>query len=126
MDAAWTQTTECKQSGTMQNIFHGEMLRDFKGHDGEHFGHKKDEGRYVFSLGIDFFNPLSNKQARKKASVGIISLICLNLPPDLPYKLEYMCLVGIIPGPHEPPLTTLNHYLTLLVDDFLDFWDPGI
>jgi len=37
-----------------------------------------------------------------------------------------MCLVGIIPGPHEPPLTTLNHYLTPLVDDFLDFWDPGV
>jgi hypothetical protein len=26
MDTAWTQTTKCKQSGTMQNIFHGEML----------------------------------------------------------------------------------------------------
>ena len=37
-----------------------------------------------------------------------------------------MCLVGIIPGPHEPPLMTLNHYLTLLVDNFLDFWHPGM
>jgi hypothetical protein len=37
-----------------------------------------------------------------------------------------MCLVGIIPGPHEAPLTTLNHYLTPLVDDFLNFWHPGV
>ena len=37
-----------------------------------------------------------------------------------------MYLVDIIPGPHEPPLTTLNHYLTPLVDDFLDFWHPGV
>ena len=55
MDAAWTQTTKWKQSGTMRDIFHGEMLQDFKGHDGKHFGHEEDEGRYVFSLGIDFF-----------------------------------------------------------------------
>ena len=126
MDAAWTQITEPRRSGTMRDIFHGEMLRDFKGHDRKHFGSEEDEGRYVFSLGVDFFNPLSNKQAGKKVSVGIISLICLNLPPDLRYKSEHMCLVGIIPGPHEPPLTTLNHYLTPLVDDFLDFWDPGV
>ena len=68
--------------------------------------------------------PLSNKQSGKKISVGIISLVCLNLPPC--YKPEHMCLVGIIPGPHEPPLTTLNHCLTPLVDDFLDFWHPGV
>ena len=102
------------------------MLWDFKGHDSKHFGHEEDEGHYVFSLSVDFFNPLSNKQAGNKASVGIISLICLNLSPDLHYKSEYMCIVGIIPGPHEPPLTTFNHYLTPLVDDFLDFWDPSI
>jgi hypothetical protein len=126
MDAAWSQTTESKRSDTMRDIFDGEMLRDFKGPDGKHFRHEADEGRYVFSLGVDFFNPLSNKQSGKKFSVGIISLVCLNLPPDLRYKSEHMCLVGIIPGPHEPPLTTLNHYLTPLVDDFLDFWNPGV
>ena len=58
--------------------------------------------------------------------MGIILLVCLNLPPNIRYKAEHMCLVGIIPGPHEPPLTTLNHYLTPLVDDVLDFWDPGV
>ena len=126
MNAAWTQTTECKRSGTMWDIFHGEMLQDFKGHDSKHFGHEEDKGCYVFLLGNDFFNPLLNKQAGKKASVSIISLICLNLPPDLHYKLEYMCLVGIIPGLHEPLLTTLNHYLTPLIDDFLEFWNPGV
>ena len=58
--------------------------------------------------------------------MGIISLVCLNLPPNICYRSKHMCLVGIIPGPHEPLLTTLNHYLTLLVDNFLDFWDPGM
>ena len=126
MDAAWSRTTESKRSDTMRDIFDGEMLRNFKGPDGKHFGHEEDEGRYVFSLSLDFFNPLSNKQSGKKVSVGIISLVCLNLPPDVRYKPEHMCLVGIIPGPHEPPLTALNHYLTPLVDDFMDFWHPGV
>ena len=37
-----------------------------------------------------------------------------------------MFLAGVIPGPHEPPLNTLNHYLTLLVVDLLNFWNPGV
>jgi len=126
MDAAWSRTMDSKQSDTMRDIFDGEMLREFKGPDGKHFGHEEDEGRYVFSLSVDFFNPLSNKQSGKKVSVGIVSLVCLNLPPDIRYKSEHMCLLGIIPGPHEPPLTTLNHYLAPVVDDFMDFWDPGV
>jgi hypothetical protein len=118
MDAAWSQTRESKRSDTMRDIFDGEMLQNFKGPDGKHFGQEEDEGRYVSSLSIDFFNPLSNKQSGKKVSVGIISLVCLSLPPDIGHKAEHMCLVGIIPGPHETPLTTLNHFLTPLVDDF--------
>src|SRR5271168_127053 len=118
MDAVWSRTMDSKQSETMRDIFYGEMPREFKGPYGKHFGHEEDEGRYVFSLGVDFFNPLLNKQSGKNVSVGIISLVCLNLPPDIGYKSEHMCLVGIIPGPHEPPLTTLNHYLTPLLMTF--------
>src|SRR5271155_739534 len=58
MDAAWSQTTHPKRSDTKQDIFDGEMLRNFKGPDGKHFSHEEDEGRYVFLLSVDFFNPL--------------------------------------------------------------------
>jgi len=37
-----------------------------------------------------------------------------------------MFLAGVILGPKEPPLTTLNHYLTPLVNEFIDFWNPGV
>ena len=37
-----------------------------------------------------------------------------------------MFLAGVIPGPHEPPLNALNHYLTPLVDNLLNFWNPGV
>ena len=124
MDSAWNTTDP--HVDRMHDIFDGEVLRNFSGPDGKHFSVGGEEGRYVFSLCVDFFNPLSNKQAGKKMSVGLISLVCLNLPPELRYKPENMFLAGVIPGPHEPPLNTLNHYLTPLVDDLLDFWNPGV
>lgn len=77
-------------------------------------------------MSVDWFNPLTTKQAGKKPSVGVVSLVCLKLPTDKHYKLENMFLAGIIPGPHEPSLDAVNHFLTPIVDDFLDFWDPGV
>jgi Transposase family tnp2 len=126
MDAAWDAMAQETSSGEMHDIFDGSVLKDFQGPDGKHFRFGGEEGRYVFSLCVDFFNPLGNKQAGKKYSMGIISLVCLNLPPDMRYKPENMFMAGVVPGPKEPPLTTLNHYLTPLVDDFLEFWKPGV
>jgi hypothetical protein len=124
MDAAWT--TSDSIGDEMRDIFDGDMLRNFKGPNGLLFSQSNGEGRYVFSLSVDFFNPLSNKQAGKKVSIGLISLVCLNLPVELRYKTEYMFLAGIIPGPHEPPFDTSNHYLRPVVGDFVDLWSPGI
>ena len=81
MDSAWNTTDPTINS--MHDIFDGEVLHNFSGPDGKHFSVGGEEGRYVFSLCVDFFNPLSNKQAGKKMSVGLISLVCLNLPPEL-------------------------------------------
>ena len=122
MDSAWNTTDPAIDH--MHDIFDGEVLCNFSGPDGKHFSVSGEEGRYVFSLCVDFFNPLSNKQAGKKISVGLISLVCLNLPPELQYKPENMFLTGVIP--HEPPLNALNHYLTPLVDSLLNFWNPGV
>ena len=127
MDNAWTS---CKDGSPppkeMKDIFDAKIVRDFKGADGQHFSAGGDEGRYIFSLCVDYFNPLGNKQAGKKKSISLISLVCLNLPPEMRYKPENMFLFGIIPGPKEPPLTCLNHYLRPLVDMLLEFWYTGI
>lgn len=77
----------------------------------------------MFSLNINGFNPFGRKQARKVASVGGIYLVCLNLPPDIHYNLENMCLVGVIPGPHHTSLDKINNFLVLLVNDFLHYWE---
>src|SRR6202789_3244416 len=124
MDSAWQ--SKAPEDGIMYDIFDGDYIRDFKGPDGRCFSLGGEEGRYVFSLSVDFFNPYTNKQSGKKISVGLISVVCLNLPPSMRYKPENMFLSGIIPGPKEPPLTALNPYLKPLVDDLIDFWETGV
>jgi hypothetical protein len=125
MDKSWMPCKE-RPAPEMKDIFDGEVLHNFKGLDGQHFSAGGEEGRYVFSLCLDYFNPLGNKQAGKKKSIGLISMVCLNLPPEMRYKPENMFLFGIIPGPNEPPLACFNHYLHILIEELLEFWYSGV
>jgi hypothetical protein len=115
------------QGGATSDIFGGTVLREFCGPDGLPFlPSKGSEGRYVFGLSVDAFNPFLNKQAGKKASSTAIYMVCLNLPPSIRYKAENMYLAGVIPGPREPSLTQINHLLEPLVEELLEFWTPGV
>jgi Transposase family tnp2 len=122
LDAAWdrSETTE------LRDVFDGATLKGFPGPDGRLFLDGGDEGRYAFSLCCDFFNSLGNKKAGKSQSLGMIALVCLNLPPDLRYKPENMFLAGVVPGPQEPPLDCLNQYFSPLVTEFLEFWETPV
>ena len=126
MDGSWSLGDRNTKENELADIFDGEVLKRFKGPNGELFGAGGTEGHYAFSLCVDFFNPFGNKAAGKSTSCGMISLVCLNIPPDIRYKPENMFLAGIIPGPREPPLTAINHYLSCIVDDLIDFWSPGV
>lgn len=111
----------------LRDIWDGRVFREFKGPDGKPFIQPGiQEGRYIFSLCMDGFNPFIMKEAGKKVSVCAISMVLLNLPVDVRYKVENMFLVGIIPGPKEPSLEQINHILRPLVDDLLCFWKPGV
>ena len=41
----------------------------------------EDELRLAWSLSVDWFNPYHNKAVGKSASIGVIVMSCLNLPP---------------------------------------------
>lgn len=124
MDGAWNRIHESPADSSMNDIFQGSRVREFKGHDGRHFSESGPEnsGRYLFSLGFDFFNPLRNLANGKRVSVGVIALVCLNLPIDLRYKPENIFLAGIIPGPKEPDFDHINPYFKPIVDIFHKFW----
>ena len=112
---------------THMDMFSGDALRQFSDCNGRTFlPSRPSEGRYVFGLSVDAFNPFLNKQAGKRASSTAIYMVLLNLPPSARYKVENMYLAGIVPGPREPSLTQINHLLRPLVDELLEFWDPGV
>ncbi|PPQ79206.1 hypothetical protein CVT26_000557 [Gymnopilus dilepis] len=124
MDNAWNNM-DPEADGRLTDIFQGSVVREFKGYDEvTHFSNigGKDAGHYLFSLACDFFNPLRNLANGKKVSVGVIALICLNLPIHLRYQPENIFLAGIIPGPQEPKLDGINPYLKPVVDSFLELW----
>ncbi|MBW0506791.1 hypothetical protein O181_046506 [Austropuccinia psidii MF-1] len=83
-----------------------------------------DTLRLCFSLFEDWFNPWHNKLSGKQESMGIVSLSCLNLPPSIWHKLPHLFIVGIMPGPQAPNMTTISDLLTPLVDDLLQLKDP--
>lgn len=84
-----------------------------------------EEGRFAFSLNIDFFNIEGMRIHGATTSTGLISMACLNLPPEIRYKPENL-YAAIIPGPHQPSLTDLNHYVRPLVDDMVESWERGV
>ncbi|MBW0560032.1 hypothetical protein O181_099747, partial [Austropuccinia psidii MF-1] len=73
-----------------------------------------------FSLFIDWYNRLQNKLAGVQVSMGLIMLNCLNLPPQLRYQTKYMFLSGIILGPKQPNMVTINNILKPLVNKLLE------
>ncbi|OBZ77594.1 hypothetical protein A0H81_02219 [Grifola frondosa] len=66
------------------------------------------------------------KEAKQKVTSTAMYMVCLNLPPHLRYLPENVYLAGVIPGPGKPHLDQLNHFLALIVDELVDFWDPGV
>lgn len=112
---------------TIDDIWRSKVFADLKDLEGNAFlsGLAK-EGRLVFSLSVDSFNPFHNKTAKQSVSSTGIWLVLLNLPQHLRYLQENMYLAGVIPGPDKPSLSDIYHYIDLLIDELLEFWDPGV
>jgi hypothetical protein len=86
-------------------------------------GLKRSELRLVWSLLADWFNPYTNKQAGKSASVGSIAMALLNLPPSLRYGTDCIYLHGVVPK--DPPLEQVNQFLSPLVDQLEIAYEKG-
>ena len=68
-------------------------------------------------ISVDWFQPFKHVQY----SVGVISLVILNLPRCLRYRRGNLIIVGIIPGPNEPSLH-INAFLEPLVIELIKLW----
>lgn len=111
----------------IKNPFEAHFLGTFSGpQPGKLFIDRGDEGHYVFALHVDFFKPEGMTQREASTSSGIISMACLNLPLGVRYKPENLYLAGIIPGPKQPSLENLNHYVWPLMTDLATSWERGV
>ncbi|KAJ3503629.1 hypothetical protein NLJ89_g8347 [Agrocybe chaxingu] len=109
---------------SVRDFFGAGALRNLSGPDCKVFlDGPPEELRLVFSIFVDWFNPYGNKAAGKRASIGAIYLVCLNLPVHLRYRVENIYVAGLIPG--EPETHHINHLLHPLVSDLLVLWKSG-
>ncbi|KAG2050548.1 hypothetical protein BDR06DRAFT_1064675 [Suillus hirtellus] len=75
--------------------FEAQFLRQFNGpQPGSLFVDRGEEGHYVFALHVDFFNLEGLNIRSASTSCGIISMACLNLPVDIRYKPENICMAA--------------------------------
>ena len=107
----------------MADIWDSPVLKNLRGKDGTPFFAKHgNEARLAFSLGADSFHPLGSLEAKQSMSATAIYLVLLNFPKEQRFKYKNMYLVGVIPGPSKPSLDQINHSLSHLVLELLEFW----
>ncbi|KAF8601122.1 hypothetical protein BDV93DRAFT_446414, partial [Ceratobasidium sp. AG-I] len=115
-----------RPTSLLTDVWDGTFLNSFPIGEPSFFDAPPDELRLCMLLFHDFFNPLRNKTAGKLRSVGCVYMVCLNLPSDLRYDTSYAYLAAIIPGPSEPSMENLQHFLRPIADEMLEFYDPGV
>jgi hypothetical protein len=125
MEQTLEQGITCEPHNPLFDIKNGNLLRSIRDVDGQPFMRVTNgELRLAWSLCVDWFNPHHNMAAGKSASVGLIVMACLNLPPHLRYKPENLYLVGILPA-REPNGDQINHVLAPVVTKLLHSWEKG-
>ena len=110
----------------MKDVMDGSYLPQLKDVNGRPW--RRIEGTHshlTLALFVDWFQPHSGKH-HEQTTVGAIYLICLDLPPHLRYKADYIFLLANIPGPKEPVKEQLNHLLDPIVDQLLELYLKGI
>lgn len=100
----------------LNDVYDGRVWKNFMKYKDSPF--LEENYSYGFMLNLDWFQPYKHLQY----SVGVIYLSVFNLPPGIRYKLQNICLVGIIPGPREPE-GSVNEYIKPLVNDLKEFWN---
>ena len=100
------------------DIWDMEFLRKFEGPENDGlFVARRKEGRYLFTFNYDTFNIEGMQIHGTTTSCSLLSMVCLNLPPDICNKPKNMYVAGIIPSLHFPKETQLNHYLQPIIND---------
>ena len=101
--------------GVLHDVYDGKIWKEFLDYEGKSF--LSAPFNYAMCLNIDWFQPFDHTQH----SEGAAYITVLNLPRKQRYLQENIILLGVIPGPKEPPLN-INSFLRPFVDELLKLW----
>ncbi len=104
--------------GMLFDVFDGRYFNEFR-KEGESNPFVSKEGSLMLSLNVDWFTPTKGMNYH----VGAIYLVINNLPRTERYKQHNMILVGLMPGPSEPSISEVNHFLRPMVDELIELYD---
>jgi hypothetical protein len=101
---------------TLCDIYDGKIWEDFQHINNVPF--LAVPHNLALMINVDWFSPYKHSPY----SVGAIYLVVINLPRSERFK---KVMVGLIPGPGEPPIH-MNSYLDPLVEELQTLWTNGI
>lgn len=104
-----------RDTNDLHDIYDGKIWADFLYYKDSPF--LAQSNNFGLMINIDWFQPFKHRTY----SIGVIYLAVMNLPREIRYKRENIIIVGLLPGPSEPP-KTINTYLTPLVSDLILLW----
>jgi hypothetical protein len=83
------------------------------------FTNEMADSNLEIMINLDWFQPFNSSAY----SSGVIYGVICNLPRDIRFKQENMLYLGLLSGPEEVKLHKINHYLSPIVDELLEFWN---
>lgn len=110
----------CDESQYLNDIYDGRIWKTFRDSDQDlKFFRKEVSDRHLgIMLNLDWFQPFDNASY----SVGAIYGVICNLPRSERFKPSNILTIALIPGPNEPSLHQLNHYLAPVIDQLIELW----
>ena len=112
---AWQKRTN-SDPDLICDIYDGRVWKEFT----EHYPSSLAEGTLSLglTLNVDWFQPFKHTCY----SIGVLFFSILNLPRDILFKEENIVLLGVIPGPKEPPLN-INSFLRPFTSELQNLFD---
>ena len=95
----------------------GEICENEISNEQKFFNKEQVDNHLGIMINVNWFQPF---ERTVHSSSAIYGAIC-NLLREMRFKQENMLILSLMPGPNELSLHQINHYLALIVNQFLNF-----
>ena len=104
----------------LADIYDGKIWKTFSSGDSENspfFTSETADSHLGIMINLDWFQPFDSSVYSTGAIYGVIC----NLPREIRFQQENMLVLGLLPGPKEVQTDKINHFLSPIVDELLEF-----